>query len=69
MKGEDLSSKHSQLKPTVIVLGSEHSGLSELLQKKCDALVKIPSKSSLDSLNVSVSAAIFCAAWSGVHSS
>lgn len=69
MGGEDISAKHADLKPCVLVLGSEHSGLSDLIQKKCDTLVRIPAKSSLDSLNVSVSAAILCAAWNGLLAS
>jgi len=43
----------------VLVLGSEHSGLSKSVQEQCDHLVKVSgSASSLESLNVSVAAGI-----------
>jgi len=40
--------------PTVLVLGSEGSGLSLLTQKKCDMLISIPLSGQTPSLNVSV---------------
>jgi RNA methyltransferase, TrmH family len=45
-------------KGTAIVLGSEAQGLSGAWLKKLDQEIKIPMKSGIDSLNVSVSAAI-----------
>lgn len=45
---------------TAIVLGTEDEGLDEIWVKHCDALVKIPMIGQVaDSLNVSVSGAIF----------
>ena len=41
-----------------LILGGEGSGLSRLLRESCDALVGIPSKGRIDSLNVSVAAGI-----------
>jgi 23S rRNA (guanosine2251-2'-O)-methyltransferase len=41
---------------TAIILGGEGTGLSRLLKEQCDALVAIPSRGRIDSLNVSVAA-------------
>jgi len=41
-----------------IVVGSEGSGLSRLVMEKCDFLVNIPMKNSVESLNVSVAASL-----------
>ena len=43
---------------TAIILGSEADGLSEEWLKKADQLVKIPMQVGIDSLNVSVAAAV-----------
>ena len=43
---------------TAIVMGTEATGLTEVWRKAADAHIKIPMLGSLDSLNVSVSAAI-----------
>ena len=43
---------------TAIVMGTESTGLSDVWRMAADAHVKIPMLGSLDSLNVSVSAAI-----------
>lgn len=45
---------------TVLVLGSEGEGLSKLVTKHCDELIKIPMKETVESLNVSVASAIAC---------
>jgi len=44
--------------PTAIVMGTESTGLSELWRKAATAHIRIPMLGKLDSLNVSVSAAI-----------
>jgi len=44
--------------PLAVVLGSEEKGLSEFWQKNCDKALSIPMKGKVDSLNVSVSAAV-----------
>lgn len=43
---------------TAIVVGSEGRGISPLVQKNCDVLVKIPMYGKVNSLNASVSAAL-----------
>lgn len=43
---------------TAIVVGSEGKGISPLVQKNCDLLVKIPMYGKVNSLNASVSAGI-----------
>lgn len=45
--------------PTAIVIGSEGNGISRLVARECDGLVKIPMRGKTPSLNASVSAAIF----------
>ena len=44
--------------PAAIVIGSEGSGMSRLVRETCDALLSIPMKGELNSLNASASAAI-----------
>ena len=43
---------------SALVMGSEGSGISELLKKQCDQIVSIPTCGKIDSLNVSVAAGI-----------
>ena len=47
--------------PAVVVMGNEQEGLSSRVKQRCDALVRVPGKGSLQSLNVSVAAGIILA--------
>lgn len=44
--------------PTAIIMGTEHDGLTDLWRQAADAHIRIPMLGCIDSLNVSVSAAI-----------
>jgi 23S rRNA (guanosine2251-2'-O)-methyltransferase len=44
--------------PTGIVLGSEGKGMRRLIREKCDFLVRIPMYGKINSLNVSIAAAL-----------
>ena len=44
--------------PLAIVIGNESKGISELVKKNCDFVVKIPMQGKITSLNASVSAGI-----------
>ena len=44
--------------PSAIVVGSEGSGISELVRKRCDNLAAIPMRGNISSLNASVAAAL-----------
>ena len=44
--------------PLAIVIGNEGKGISDLVKRNCDFLVKIPMKGKVTSLNASVSAGI-----------
>ena len=44
--------------PLGIVIGNEGKGMSEIVKKNCDFLVKIPMKGKITSLNASVSTGI-----------
>jgi predicted rRNA methylase len=61
--GTDLKANHSHqtytYKPkTAIVLGNEGKGIRPLIKKECDDFVYIPMKGHIQSLNVSVAAAL-----------
>ena len=43
---------------TAIILGSEGKGMRELVEKKCDFFISIPTTGKIDSLNISVAAGI-----------
>lgn len=43
---------------SVVVMGSEGSGIAALLEKQCDTIVSIPTCGKIDSLNVSVAAGV-----------
>jgi 23S rRNA (guanosine2251-2'-O)-methyltransferase len=44
--------------PIMIIVGSEGKGLSKLTREKCDLVVKIPMRSTTESLNASVATSI-----------
>ena len=44
--------------PTAIVIGNEGDGMSQLVRKNCDMLVRIPMKGRISSLNASAAASI-----------
>ncbi len=48
-------------RPTVLVLGHEREGLSERVRSQCDARVAIRGRGAVESLNVSVAAAVLMA--------
>jgi 23S rRNA (guanosine2251-2'-O)-methyltransferase len=43
---------------TVLIMGSEGSGISRLLKEQCDSIVSIPTCGKIDSLNVSVATGV-----------
>jgi 23S rRNA (guanosine2251-2'-O)-methyltransferase len=44
--------------PLAVVLGSEGKGVRRLVREKCDAIVSIPMRGKINSLNVSVAAGV-----------
>lgn len=61
--GTDMSAKEYYYNekltgPICLVIGSEGFGISSLVKKNCDVLIKIPMKGKVTSLNASVSAGI-----------
>jgi 23S rRNA (guanosine2251-2'-O)-methyltransferase len=57
LDGQDINSFDFDM-PLALVLGSEGAGVGRLIKEKCDFVVKIPTKGSVASLNVSVAAGI-----------
>ncbi len=53
---------------TVIVMGSEGSGMRSLVRSKCDHIVSIPMSGHIDSLNVSVAAGVLMYEYRRNHS-
>ena len=61
--GTDMEAKNyyyeeKLLGPIALVIGSEGFGMSNLVKKNCDVLIKIPMRGKVTSLNASVSAGI-----------
>ncbi len=54
-------------RPVLLVLGSEGNGLRKNVKQVCDILVRIPSNTGFDSLNVAVAGAILMYAFSVVR--
>lgn len=55
---EDIWSSNLMEPPVGLVLGAEDRGISRGVKEKCDALVSIPSRGRIESLNVSVAGAV-----------
>lgn len=46
-----------------LVMGSEGNGISQLVQKKCDFLTKLPQRGMTESLNVAQACTVLCYEW------
>lgn len=57
-KGDTNLDRLKELRPAVIIIGSEGTGMRRLTQEKCDYIVAIPLKGHVSSLNASVAAGI-----------
>lgn len=57
MNGKDFNTLSFPTKK-VLIIGNEGKGMSSLVQKNCDEILKIPMKGKVNSLNASVSAAL-----------
>ena len=57
-EGQVPISEFKEKAPSLVIVGAENKGISLLVQKKCDYLLKIPLKGKTSSLNASVAAAI-----------
>lgn len=44
--------------PVTLIMGSEEDGISDVLLRECDALVRIPMRGKIESLNVSVATGV-----------
>ena len=57
-EGQVPISEFKEKAPFLVIVGAENKGISLLVQKKCDYLLKIPLKGKTSSLNASIAAAI-----------
>lgn len=57
-RGEDLADHPLVAEPCVLVVGAEGTGLSRLTRERCDALVALPMRGEVGSLNASVAAGV-----------
>jgi len=60
-QGELLPAQLQQIPRLALVMGNEHDGICKELIDGCDGLVRVPMRGFVESLNVSVSAAILLA--------
>lgn len=60
-EGELLPSALNTIPRVAVVLGNEHAGISDELERAVDARVRVPMRGFVESLNVSVSAAVLLA--------
>ncbi len=60
LQESSLYHEHDMRSGMAIVMGTESAGLSDFWRERANKRIKIPMLGSLDSLNVSVSAAIIC---------
>ena len=58
LEGQELYTEANLVRPLVIVIGSEGSGVSRLVKEHCDLLLRIPMLGKTESLNASVAAGI-----------
>lgn len=58
LEGKELYTEANLVRPLVIVVGSEGSGVSRLVKEHCDLLLRIPMLGKTESLNASVAAGI-----------
>lgn len=58
LDGKELYTQANLVRPLVIVIGSEGSGVSRLVKEHCDLLLRIPMLGKTESLNASVAAGI-----------
>jgi len=56
--GGETCGKINFAQKSVIVMGSEGTGIANLLSRQCDSIVSIPTCGKIDSLNVSVAAGV-----------
>ncbi|MDY6934544.1 MAG: 23S rRNA (guanosine(2251)-2'-O)-methyltransferase RlmB [Spirochaetota bacterium] len=57
-KGDSDLTRLRGLRPSIIIIGNEGSGMRRLTKEKCDLIVQIPLKGNMTSLNASVAAGI-----------
>ncbi|MCU0822459.1 MAG: 23S rRNA (guanosine(2251)-2'-O)-methyltransferase RlmB, partial [Spirochaetes bacterium] len=57
-EGSEELDRMKELKPAVIIIGNEGTGMRRLTREKCDFVFRIPLKGKISSLNASVAAGI-----------